>query len=410
MDSLSDQRSKRVIGGFVTAVLLASVLSVAAVSAQTSSGSECSGDFVTGVDGIQLLVGSVTTADVPLATPIPAGTYDLNAASFDEHDGRESIDAQPQEQWVIEFLDVNGNVLATSQPTADLADFTPAATWSGSIGSLTLPADATSARIVHAAPTSSSPNSVFPVCFGATSTGDDAVGGDDDGNVGRAVGGDDDGADVDATDPVTSTIILDFDSDADATSSAAVICDLSADSDTGDQIDLVIDGIEPGTECIVAYPTNFDCTVAVDPASTIASESPGDLTIALPADEAVTVLVDIDCTDADVAAVDQPAVDTPAAPVVATIAPAAVDTPTTTAPAAVDAPATTVAPAAAAVTTTTTAPQAVTTTTVAGAAAATVTTTTVASSVTTTTVAPSTQNAPTAPAAQPRVGTPSFTG
>ena len=132
----------------------------------------------------------------------------------------------------------------------------------------------------------------------------------------------------------------------------------------------------------MAFPQNLDCSTVVDPESTIAGVRPGDLTIALPADVATTVLVDIDCTNEDVAAVTLPAntVNTvPAAPVETTTAPpAAVDT-TTTAP-----------------------PAAVTTTTVAPAAA--VTTTAVASQVA------STESVPVAPAAQPRVGTPTFTG
>lgn len=381
MESFLGHKSRRAVGGFVTAVLLASVLSVAAVSAQTSATSECSGDFVSEIEGIQLLVGSVTTADVALASAIPAGSYDLNAASRDEHDGRDSIDAQLQEQWVVEFLDANGAVLATSQATADLQDNTPSATWSGSIGSISLAADAVSARLVHAAPTSSTANSVFPVCFGAVSTGT----GEPEPGDGDPVLPIEEPDDVDVpADPVTSSIILDFDSDADATSSAGVICDISAQIDTGDQIDLIVDGIEPGTECIVAFPQNLDCSSVVDPESTIAGARQGDLTIALPADVAATVLVDIDCTDEAVASATLPA-DTvppannvPAAPVVTTTAP----------PAAVDA--------------TTAPPAAVTTTTAAPAAA--VTTTTVASQVA------STQNAPAAPAAQPRVGTPAFTG
>ena len=364
MTSLLKHQSKRAAGGFLTAVLLASVLSVAAVSAQTSSGSSCSGDFVRDIEGIQFIVGGVTTADLALAAPIPAGTYDLNAASRDEHDGRESLSPQPQEQWVVEFLDSNNNVLATSQPTADLADNTAAATWDGSIGSVTLAADAVSARAVHAAPTSSSANSVFPVCFGATLNAPVAVAEDPaDDEVARSVGGDED--------PVTSSITLDYDSDAEATSSAAVICDNSANVEAGDQIDIVVDDIELGSQCVVGYPENLSCTVVVDPAPSNVGERAGEVIIGFPADAPLSVFVDIDCTDPELAA----------APVVTTVAPE---------------------PAAPAVTTTTAAPAPVTTTTVAsGTAAATATPTTVVSS---------TQNAPAAPAAQPRVGTPAFTG
>lgn len=355
MSSLLKHQSKRAAGGFLTAVLLASVLSVAAVSAQTSSGSSCSGDFVRDIEGIQFIVGGVTTADLALAALIPAGTYDLNAASRDEHDGRESIAPQPQEQWVVEFLDSNGNVLATSQPTADLADNTAAATWDGSIGSVTLAADAVSARAVHAAPTSSSPNSVFPVCFGATLNAPVAVAEDP----------------ADDEDPVTSSITLDYDSDAEATSSAAVICDNSANVEAGDQIDIVVDDIELGSECVVGYPENLSCTVVVDPAPSNVGERAGEVIIGFPADAPLSVFVDIDCTDPELAA----------APVVTTVAPE---------------------PVAPAVTTTTAAPAPVTTTTVASAVAA--------ATVTPTTVASSTQSAPVAPAAQPRVGTPAFTG
>lgn len=367
MDHQQKSRSRRALGGFIAAVLGASVLSIAAVSAQTNSSSDCSGDSITEIDGVQLLVGSVTTADVVLDAVLPAGTYDLNAASFDAYEGRGNIPAQAQEQWVVEFLGADGAVLATSQPTADLPDGTDAAFWSGSIGTVTLASDAVSARVVHAVPSATGANSVFPSCFGATAV---AV------TVATTEAPPETVAVTTvAPTPDLSSITLDYDSVATATSSAAVVCDESADTGSGDAIDIVITGIEPGTSCVVAYPQNLACSVIVDPTSANIGERPGELQIGLPVEAAIDVVVDIGCTDRQVGA---PAFTTTVAP-----APAA-----TTAPAAVETTPTTVATQVQSNTATTAAP-----------------------AVTTTTVAPqATQTAPAAPTAQPRVIMPAFTG
>lgn len=380
MDPQLDNRTRAALGAFIIAVLVASIGGAAALSAQPDSNTDCSGDSITEVNEVHLINGSVTTAVVNLNGTLPAGTYELNAASFDAHDGRETIPAQNEEQWLVEFIDADGAVLATSLPTADLEDGTASAFWSGSIGTVTLSADAVSARVVHAFPEASGANSVFPSCFGATAIASEAV-------TTTSVETDDSTpvteADVIAT---TSSVTLDYDSDSATTSSAAVVCDLGAESDSGDSIDIVIDGIEPGTECIVAYPQNLECSVVVDPVSSAIVQRAGDLTIGLPASGPIDVLVDIDCSD-------ELEADAPGS-------------------------ATTVAPAPAV--TTTEAPEQAVTTTVAEAPAVTTTTvvtevqgntaTTAAPAATTTTLSPAMESAPVAPAAQSQDATPSFTG
>jgi hypothetical protein len=99
---------------------------------------------------------------------IPAGTYDLSAASYDGYEGRAATTGQNREQWKVEFLGDGGTVLATSGVTPDLADGVQEASWTGSLGTLTLAAPATQVRTVHAFPTDDrTAHSVKPVCLGA---------------------------------------------------------------------------------------------------------------------------------------------------------------------------------------------------------------------------------------------------
>lgn len=104
----------------------------------------------------------------PLPTPIPAGAYELDAVSYDGYPDRDGAPAQPGEQWYLDFLDADGNLLATSGVTADLADGVVEATWSGSIGGVALSAPAVTLIARHADPDGPSPNSVHPVCLGWT--------------------------------------------------------------------------------------------------------------------------------------------------------------------------------------------------------------------------------------------------
>ncbi len=147
-----------------------------AVQAQAGpSPAGCGGDFANSfgsvsfdtVVGDKVLSTSPTSQTYSLGSPIPAGTYQLAAVSYDGYTGRESTTGQGNEQWVAQLLDGSGNVLATSGTTGDLADGVSEATWSGGIGEVTVNGTVTQIRAVHAAIGSSTVNSVRPVCVGA---------------------------------------------------------------------------------------------------------------------------------------------------------------------------------------------------------------------------------------------------
>ena len=105
-----------------------------------------------------------------LAPPVPAGAYAATAVSYDGYADRAATTGQPNEQWLAEFLDGSGNVLATTAPTVDIADGVAEATWAGSVGAISWTgAEAVKVRIHHTAPADAvSPNSVEPVCVGLT--------------------------------------------------------------------------------------------------------------------------------------------------------------------------------------------------------------------------------------------------
>ncbi len=135
----------------------------------------CGGDYANsfGSVGFDTVVGNKilstgpTSATYGLGSPIPPGTYQLAAVSYDGYTGRQDSGSQGNEQWFAELIDGSGNVLATSRTTGDLADGVAEATWSGGIGEVTINGTATQIRAVHAAIGSASANSVRPVCVGA---------------------------------------------------------------------------------------------------------------------------------------------------------------------------------------------------------------------------------------------------
>lgn len=106
------------------------------------------------------------TYDVPT---IPAGTYELDARSYDGYESRASSPAQPFEIWKVEFLAADNRVLATSGTTGDIQDGVTEAWWVGSIGTVTLSEPVSRIRVVHGyLADDASPNSVNPVCIGGT--------------------------------------------------------------------------------------------------------------------------------------------------------------------------------------------------------------------------------------------------
>lgn len=148
-----------------------------AVGAQAGpSPAGCGGDYANSfgsvgfdtVIGNKILSSGPTSATYGLGSPIPAGTYQLSAVSYDGYTDRANSAGQGNEQWYAELLDGSGNVLATTGTTGDLADGVAEATWSGSVGEVTISGTATQIRAVHAAIGSASVNSVRPVCIGAS--------------------------------------------------------------------------------------------------------------------------------------------------------------------------------------------------------------------------------------------------
>jgi hypothetical protein len=280
-------------------VVIAVLASATSVSAQTGPAAGCiSGNTTSfgsnffGLEdfGNRLLSTAPTTREFAIVTPIQAGTYTLNAVSYDGYAGREMVPAQTREQWYAEFLSADGTVLATSGVTGDIEDGVEESTWSGSLGEIVLAQTATSIRTVHASPGSLSINSVRPVCVGAT-------------------GG---------PELPDSTLVVDFDSTAASGSTLTASCGDLQESATGTVMDLLIDSVPAGSSCDVQYPTDLVCVVAVDPAATQSASAAGLVNIEVPDTETV-INVDIDCEPAQVAGAVQTTTTTAptaAAPVV----------------------------------------------------------------------------------------------
>ncbi len=111
-------------------------------------------------DGYNTKVEYSPTVSIALA----AGSYGVTGSSSDGYPSRVSV-TQTSEIWELQFLDATGAVIATSGLTGDLPDRVADATWSGSLGTVTLPAAATAVRAHHRpdAIADGSANSVVPV-------------------------------------------------------------------------------------------------------------------------------------------------------------------------------------------------------------------------------------------------------
>lgn len=170
------RRAGLVVGTLAT---LAGGLAVAAAPAGSQSTS-CSGTSFNLPLGIGVLNDRtatvlsyvafdwVTSRTYPV-TPIPAGTYAIDARSYDGYDARATVPAQPFEIWKAELLAADGRVLATTGTTGDIADGVIEAWWVGSLGTITIAEPATQIRIVHGyLANDASPNSVNPVCLAGT--------------------------------------------------------------------------------------------------------------------------------------------------------------------------------------------------------------------------------------------------
>lgn len=282
--------NSRVLGLATAAVLLvalALVTMAGSVSAQTGPGASCTGDNTTtfgnnyyGFDdfGNRLFSTDPTSREYALSTPLEAGTYVLDAVSYDGYPGRELIDPQPREQWYVELLAADGTVLATSEVTGDLEDMVMEATWAGGLGEVSIDQTAVTIRTVHASPGSASIDSVRPVCLGAT------------------------GGPVEPEPVPTSSITVDFDSVNLPASNVMVVCGPMEESATGTSADLMLDGIAADSGCAVRYTPGNTCSVAVTPELALAATNDGAVNITIPETGDTAVVVDIDCTGVEIVA------------------------------------------------------------------------------------------------------------
>jgi len=110
-------------------VAVATTGTVSAVSSQTG----------TGIDGVCSAISQTATSYITedqfllshdeggaliyrtLDTPIPAGTYDITALSYEPQHPNDPIPGQEKEQWKINLFDADG-VVYTSGPTIDIPD------------------------------------------------------------------------------------------------------------------------------------------------------------------------------------------------------------------------------------------------------------------------------------------------
>jgi hypothetical protein len=268
-------------------VVVGSVLGIAGVvSAQSEPLSNCTGDvqvnFGTeffGLEGFgnRLMSTSPTSREFALAEPLPAGTYDLSGVSYDGYTNRELTPPQTLEQWYAELLSADGTVLATSGTTGDIDDGVDEGTWSGLLGEVTIAEPATTVRTVHAAPGSANANSVRPVCLGAT------------------------GGPVAPPAP-DSMIRVIFESTEPEAANVALICGDLQESALGKSIDLMLASVPASSGCTVQYPSDFDCTVAVDPESTRAAAGEGVQNVRVPDTGDVKIVVTINCAPVQIVA------------------------------------------------------------------------------------------------------------
>lgn len=110
-----------------------------------------------------LLQGPIQYSDT-VAVDLPAGEVVIpEAISYDDYTNRADTPTQLSERWEVEFLDADGNVIATSDATPDVADGVQRAEFIGALGSVTLTEPAVAVRAHHRTdlPPDPSPNSVY---------------------------------------------------------------------------------------------------------------------------------------------------------------------------------------------------------------------------------------------------------
>jgi hypothetical protein len=172
----------RTKASFLAAAVIAPFLLPATVAAQnegaepTGPTESCSGTVVASWPDVQFdsLAATIVSAHPwiestrSLTVNVPAGEYQVDVVTYDGSATRDGDTAQEFEQLFLEFLDAQGDVIATTGSSADLPDRVLEATWKGSVGTVTLDRDAETVRAVHAFIGLAGYQSVMPSCFGAT--------------------------------------------------------------------------------------------------------------------------------------------------------------------------------------------------------------------------------------------------
>ncbi|MEM7142968.1 MAG: hypothetical protein AAF548_18230 [Actinomycetota bacterium] len=165
----------------VAVAMVAPFLVPATAGAQTGPTEQCSGTYVGAWPGVEFdsLVSTIAAVhpwidpSISVAVSVPAGEYTIEAATYDGSPFRATDGIQEFEQLFLQFLDSNGDVIASTNDTPDLVDFTMEAEWRGNVGTVVLDREATAVRAVHsfAGQVVGSPehvHSVMPSCFAAS--------------------------------------------------------------------------------------------------------------------------------------------------------------------------------------------------------------------------------------------------
>ncbi len=155
----------------VRVVLAAVVAAIGTLAGAAPASAVNAGTCVMADLGGALLLDPWPTVTPEAAVDLPAGEVSIpEAVSTDSYPERVDV-TQSSEIWELQFIAADGSVIATSSPTPDLPDFVESASWSGSLGTVTLSEPAVAIRANHRpdiAP-DGSPNSVHPtgitLCF-----------------------------------------------------------------------------------------------------------------------------------------------------------------------------------------------------------------------------------------------------
>ncbi|MBT8216027.1 MAG: carboxypeptidase regulatory-like domain-containing protein [Acidimicrobiia bacterium] len=153
-------------GLLVLLVALVGVIGVPAASAQGPA--DCAADHTISIDALLLNPNSEFApgeATVALPAPIPAGDYILTMVSYDEHSSK-LIDQSDQvnEQWYLELLDAQDDVVFQSGVSPDLPDEQD---WLTFTSSAAVTGEAVTMRVRHAA-IGTNVNSIIASCAGFT--------------------------------------------------------------------------------------------------------------------------------------------------------------------------------------------------------------------------------------------------